>query len=293
MAEQRESYTDFTDLNNELVNLQRQLAQRNAELEDIRESLEIQVDAGASSLSSAVDDLVRAMRAKDAFFARMSHDLRTPLNSIIGFSGLLLGGYAGDLSDEQRAQVEMISQSGSQLLSLVSDILELADADAERANPEIALLDPRDVIATVLGEVRPLAESSGLEIVASVDPGIRSIRTDGVFLRRILASLLSNGIKYTDAGRVSLDVSPAGDRVEFRVADTGIGIRQSDREVIFEAFVRGDIDDPIARPGSGLGLAIARQLAESLGGSLDLERTGPTGSTFLLSIPEDLDASGL
>jgi len=248
------------------------------ELARYREGLETLVADRTAALEEA-------SRAKSAFLASMSHELRTPLNSIIGFTGVMLQGLTGELTAEQRAQLEMVNRSGRQLLGLISDVLDLAKIESGRVAVEREPVELPRFVGVVAETVRPMAQDVGLELNVNVSAAPHRIVTDRRRLEQILLNLLSNAVKYTDEGRVTLTVTGDDANVSFEVADTGAGIAPEDHERIFEEFRQLPATRGAKHPGSGLGLAISRQLAEVLGGRIELESEVGVGSTFTLILP--------
>ncbi|MDO8963372.1 MAG: HAMP domain-containing sensor histidine kinase [Coriobacteriia bacterium] len=230
--------------------------------------------------------LLAADRAKSGFIANMSHDLRTPLNSIIGFSGVMLGGMTGPLSDEQQRQVEFINRSGKHLKTLVDDVLDLARMDSIgwEPHPRRFALEPlvRDVIDTVLASAR----SKGLEVIEGVEPPDAWVIADEVGVRRILTNLAGNAVKFTREGSVGVYARVTADALVLTVTDTGPGIAPEDRDRIFEPFEQAGVDPAVAKEeGSGLGLAITRRIVSVLDGEMDLESRVGHGSTFVVTLP--------
>jgi PAS domain S-box-containing protein len=253
-----------------------------------------QADEELKTYKDGLEELVKqrtaefedASRAKSQFLASMSHELRTPLNSIIGFTGIMLQGLTGELTSEQRAQLEMVNRAGRQLLGLVSDVLDLERIEAGRVE-----LDREDVdvskVATALSEtIRPMAEDMGLTVGLELQRAPATVRTDRAKLEQILLNFLSNSVKYTETGGIMLVVESRADgSVAFTVRDTGLGIAPEDQESIFEEFRQLPAHPGAKHPGSGLGLSISRQLAELLGGHIELESAPGMGSTFTLVLP--------
>jgi len=256
------------------------------ELESYRNDLEQVVEQRTLELTQANKELEEASRAKDQFLASMSHELRTPLNSIIGFTGIMLQGLTGELTSEQRAQLEMVNRSGRQLLGLVGDVLDLARIERGRIELDTEDVDVERLLRTMAETVRPMAEDVGLSLDVEVDPGSMKVRTDRAKLEQILLNFLSNAIKYTEQGGITLHFGTADDgSAVFTVRDTGAGIALEDQASIFDEFRQLPAQRGAKHPGSGLGLAISRQLAEVLGGRIELESEIGNGSTFRLVLP--------
>lgn len=231
-----------------------------------------------------------ANRAKSAFLASMSHELRTPLNSIIGFTGVLLQGLAGELNTEQTRQLEMVNASGRQLLSLVSEILDLARIESGRLDINAEEFDIVSLLEAATESLRPTAEAKSLALgFASESPRI-SVLLDVDRVTQIALNLLSNAVKYTDRGDVTMRVSARDDGIVFDVSDTGPGIDPSEGEHLFDEFVR--MGRAGARTeGTGLGLAITRRLTEALGGTISVESRPGEGSCFSVWLPRRLATS--
>lgn len=239
-----------------------------------------------AELSESNAALEEASRAKSTFLANMSHELRTPLNSIIGFTGIMLQGLAGDLSAEQRAQLEMVNRAGRQLLGLVSDILDMERIETRKVELDVEDVDVVKLVTSLAETVRPMAADVGLTLEVSTDGAPARVRTDRRKLEQILLNLLSNAVKYTDEGGVMLTVETRDhDLAAFAVRDTGVGIATDDQARVFEEFRQLPSHRGAKHPGSGLGLAISRQLAELLGGRIEVESAAGEGATFTLVLP--------
>jgi signal transduction histidine kinase len=210
--------------------------------------------------------------------------LRTPLNSIIGFTHILREGLAGPINDEQAAQLAMVGNSGKHLLSLIDDVLDLSRIEAGRATTSIEDIGLESLIEVVRGMVDSMADAKGLHLAFSVGSVTGPLRSDPRILVQILVNLVGNAIKFTDSGTVSLVVSGDGEATAFEVSDTGCGIGASDLPHIMESFYQAPRPDRITT-GTGLGLAISSQFATMLGGALDVESELGVGSTFKLTIP--------
>ncbi|MBI4390645.1 MAG: HAMP domain-containing protein, partial [candidate division NC10 bacterium] len=267
------------------------VAVQNAELyERLRgysENLEHRVEERTRDLTALNQQLQQANRHKSQFLANMSHELRTPLNSIIGFSEVLLDGGAEALRERQRLYVDTILDSGQHLLTLISDILDVAKIEAGKVRLEPAAVHCTDLVAEAVDVVRPQAERKRLRLGGAVEPAGTTVWGDRPKLRQVLLNLLSNAVKFTpDGGEVRVTASPApGGAVEFRVADTGIGIHPDDQERIFQAFEQVDNSYSRRYQGTGLGLSLTRQLVELHGGTVRVESAVGAGSTFIVTLP--------
>jgi PAS domain S-box-containing protein len=262
------------DRTEELASANEELASTNVELASVNEELSV-----------TNDELTAATRAKSEFLANMSHELRTPLNSIIGFTGVMLQGLAGDLTDEQRAQLAMVRRSGDRLLGLVSDMLDLSRIESGRLQMQVTDVDTVEIVGAAEQAVRRIADERGIELVIHAVPRGLVMRTDEGKIHQVLVNLLTNAIKFTDEGSVTLTATcPELDVVRFEVRDTGVGIDPEDLKAVFDEFVQLPRDG--AKPeGTGLGLAISRRLAMLLGGTLSASSIVGQGSTFTLRLP--------
>lgn len=253
------------------------LNKREVELADHKEHLEDMVDR-------RTEELAVANRAKSDFLAAMSHELRTPLNSILGFSGVLLRDLAGELNDEQRRQIEMINRSGSRLLSLVNQVLDLERIEAGQVVLEPTTFDCAELARTVVDTLRVLAEDKGLALELVVEPPGGEMRSDYARLEQVLLNLIDNAIKYTEKGGVIVDALCTGETVSFSVRDTGIGISEADIARIFDDFYQAPPAEGGKRLGSGLGLPVSARLAELLGGTIEVSSTLGQGTEFKLTV---------
>ncbi len=253
-----------------------------------------QTNRGVVALYAELDETSQRLRAasesKDRFWANVSHELRTPLNSIIGLARLLAEPTAeGGLDPERLYQVELIKNSGSVLLALVNDLLDVAKAESGQLRIDPAIVDLRAVFGRLRGLARPMAEGKPIDVIVSEDGAPDRVLTDEVALTSILRNLLSNGIKYTDRGEVRLSARAAGDTVQISVSDTGLGIAAGLQRQVFEEFYQVP---GVRRGGTGLGLPYARRLAQILGGDLELTSEAGAGTTVVLSLPHGTPAVG-
>ncbi len=273
---------------------QARLENQQAELEQINSNLEEQTQAleqQRNDLLRAQADLNRASAYKSEFLANMSHELRTPLNSTLILAKLLADNRTNNLTAEQIKFAETIYAAGNDLLTLINDILDLSKIEAGKLDvrpEEIAVARLCDELVDVF---RPVARDKGIELSATVDADVpAAIVTDEVRALQVLRNLLSNALKFTERGGVSLHVRREGARVAFAVKDTGIGVAPEQHEIIFEAFRQADGTTNRKYGGTGLGLSISRDLARLLGGELTLDSAPGRGSTFTLILPRRLAA---
>jgi signal transduction histidine kinase/DNA-binding response OmpR family regulator/CHASE3 domain sensor protein len=296
--ELRTANEELEEQSRALEESQTSLENQQAELEQTNDQLAeqaVNLDLKNSALVEAQDqlrqralDLERASRYKSEFLANMSHELRTPLNSSLILAKLLSDNAAGNLNEEQVRFAQTIYSAGNDLLSLINDILDISKVEAgklELAPEDIALRRAVEGLGRVF---EPLAHQKQLAFSVTVEHEVpATIHTDRQRLEQILRNLVSNAIKFTESGSVSLVVSATdAGWVQFVVRDSGIGIAPEHQERIFEAFHQADGTTSRRFGGTGLGLSISRDLTQLLGGTLTLASTPGQGSTFTLSLPK-------
>jgi signal transduction histidine kinase/CheY-like chemotaxis protein/CHASE3 domain sensor protein len=266
---------------------QQHLEETNAQLEMQRDD----ITRTSGELRLKARELEQASRYKSDFLANMSHELRTPLNSSLILAKLLADNPDGNLSDEQVKFAETIRSSGNDLLCLINDILDLSKIEAGHMEirPEEVLLS--EIAANVRRTFEPLASEKRLRLTTSVGADCpASIVSDRQRLEQVLKNLVSNAVKFTEQGEVELTVEKAFDgRLAFAIRDTGIGIAEEQREVVFEAFRQADGTTNRKYGGTGLGLSISRELTRLLGGHIGLESEIGKGSTFTVTLPETFE----
>ena len=233
-----------------------------------------------------------ASRHKSEFLASMSHELRTPLNAILGFNEMILGDVYGEVPTDLRDPLTEMQNSGRHLLRLINNVLDLSKIEAGRM--ELALGDyvVQDTVAQVRASLHPLAEAKGLEFLTTVPADIPLAYGDAGRITQCLMNLAGNAIKFTRRGRVAIEVELQGERVVYRVSDTGIGIERDKIGTLFTEFRQGDAMIASEFGGTGLGLSITRKFAEMHGGRIWVESEPGKGSTFFLALPLRVDGGG-
>jgi signal transduction histidine kinase len=248
-------------------------------------------EAATQAARNALATAETASRAKSDFLAVMSHELRTPLNAIIGYASLLSDGVTGAVSNPQRTQLARIKASAAHLVGLIDEILTLSriEAGREEMRPEVVpiirLLDEAGAMAV------PLAEAKGLAFRIDAPADSVVIETDCGRTRQVLVNLLSNALKFTDAGEITMAAVADDGEVCFSIRDTGIGIAPEHLDRIFDEFWQVEQATTRRVGGSGLGLSVSRRLARLLGGELTVESEVARGSTFILRLPKRWMAS--
>lgn len=275
--------------NQELLRAMQELRQREEELTQINRELEDTnrgVVALYAELDEKADSLQKANELKTRFLSNMSHEFRTPLNSIMSLSRILIDRMDGPLTTEQEKQVKFIQKAAEGLSELVNDLLDLAKVEAGKIVVHPSQFEVSDLFATLRGMLRPLlAHNSSVALVFEEPIGIPPLYTDEGKVAQILRNFISNALKYTECGEVRVAAVMASNTVTFSVADTGIGIAPQDQERIFEDFVQIESKLQKKFKGTGLGLPLSRRLAELLRGSVWLKSELGKGATFFASIP--------
>ncbi len=290
---------------------QEELQQTNEELEEkaellVRQNVEVEkknreIEQARTSLEDKAEQLALTSKYKSEFLANMSHELRTPLNSLLILSKLLAQNPDANLSDKQVEFAKTIHSSGSDLLELINDILDLSKIESGTMDVDAQPVLFAELQAYVDRSFREVATAKGLTFSADLSPVLpSSIETDAKRLQQVLKNLLSNALKFTDRGSVtlSIDVASSGwsadqaalnqaaQVIAFRVVDTGIGIPSEKHRIIFEAFQQADGTTSRKYGGTGLGLSISREIARLLGGEIKLTSEPGAGSTFVLFLPD-------
>jgi len=273
-----------------MENQQAELEQTNSQLSERTEALDLRNAAlrrAQRELEDRADELQQASRYKSEFLANMSHELRTPLNSALILAKLLRDNAQGNLSEEQVKFADSIYSSGNDLLVLINDILDIAKVEAGKLEVFAEPVGVAKVAAGLESMFRPQADEKRLGLRVEVRPDAPpTLVTDRQRVEQILKNLLSNALKFTDHGELTLTVRgvPEGGAL-FEVADSGIGIAADQLDAIFEAFRQADGTASRRYGGTGLGLSISRDLARLLGGTLSARSTPGVGSTFTLALP--------
>lgn len=241
---------------------------------------------------AARDEADAANTAKTSFLTRMSHEFRTPLGIVLGYSALLAEGMAGPVNDAQRQQLRRIDTATNHLLALIEEILTLSKINAGRGEARLEEVDVSALLNESCALLSPMASAKGLTLSLDLPKAPVRFPTDPGKFRQIVFNLAANAIKCTKTGGVRVSLTGDADEMLLRVADTGVGISSADAERLFESYWQAPGRD-MPSNGSGLGLTITRQLAKLLGGDVELESSSEDGSTFLVRLPYDRRHLGL
>lgn len=274
--------------NRELLKTLNELKERKEELVHINEELQ-DTNRGVVALYAELDEradyLRRASELKSSFLSNMSHEFRTPLNSMLALTRMLLDRMDGELSSEQDQQIRFIQRSAKELAEMVDDLLDLAKVEAGKLEVKAKSFDVADLFGALRGMLKPLLAESSLNLVFEPADDLPALFTDEQKVSQVLRNFISNAIKFTSRGEVRVKARVKDAAIEFAVADTGVGISPSDQQIIFEEF--GQVENSMQRrvKGTGLGLPLSRKLAELLGGSVNVESEVGIGSTFIFEVP--------
>lgn len=257
-----------------------------ADLRQYHEHLEEIVRQRTAELVVAKEQAESADRLKSAFLAAMSHELRTPLNSIIGFTGMVQQGLAGPINSEQEKQLGMVRGSARHLLDLINDILDISKIEAGQLKIMSEVFNLRKSIEKVVEIVMPLAGKKSIRLYSTIGDDISEIHGDQRRVEQIIINLLSNAVKFTDHGEINLHCHSGNDSIIISVADTGIGMKPENLDIIFDAFRQVDTGIARVQEGTGLGLNITKKLVEMMGGSIRVESEWGKGSAFTVILPK-------
>jgi signal transduction histidine kinase/CheY-like chemotaxis protein len=276
--------------NNELLSLLDELRTRKGELEQLNRELE-DTNRGVIALYAELDEKAAHLREADElksrFLSNISHEFRTPLNSILALSQLLLDRSDGELSEEQDKQVGYIRKSAGGLLEMVNDLLDLAKIEAGKVEVHPTIFTVENLFSALRGVFRPMFHDKAVDLIFEEPSDIPPLVTDEAKLVQILRNLISNALKFTERGEVRVKAAlAAGDHaVTFSVVDTGIGIAPVDQARIFEEFTQVENSLQRSVKGTGLGLPLCHKLVTLLGGTVTVESELGAGSTFSTTIP--------
>jgi two-component system, sensor histidine kinase len=285
---------DLIDGFNEMLE---QIQERDEALHRHSESLILrteEVSAINTQLSVAKENAEQASKAKSEFLAKMSHEFRTPLNAIIGYSELLKDEMEGTQEINYLPDLDRIHTAARHLLALISDILDISKIEAGRMDLHVEIFDVQQIIDEVLSTMRDMVEKNGNQLTVKYENDLGLMMNDPVKLRQILLNLIGNAGKFTQNGQVELHAfrftEEESNWLCFRVKDTGIGISPEDQKKLFTTFTQADGSTTRKYGGTGLGLAITQRFVQMMGGQITVESTPGKGSTFELRLPVEFFA---
>jgi signal transduction histidine kinase/CheY-like chemotaxis protein len=283
-------YEELQQQNKELMRTLEELRARQLELAQLNRELD-ETNRGVVALYAELNDkadfLQRASELKSHFLSNMSHEFRTPLNSILALSQILIDRMDGELEPEQEKQVTFIRRSAQDLTDLVNDLLDLAKVEAGKVTIRPTAFSVDSLFAALRGMLRPLlAQNSSVNLVFEDATDIPELRTDEAKVSQVLRNFISNALKFTERGEVRVTVRTGHDEtVIFSVADTGIGIASGDQDRIFQEWEQVEGKLQKTAKGTGLGLPLSRKLAQLIGGDVYVKSQEGVGSTFSLAVP--------
>ena len=265
--------------------------------EELREKftqrLELEVKGRTKELNATLeqqklylDQILKSSQFKSEFMATMSHELRTPLNAIIGFSELLVEKLYGELNSKQIEFLKDIHSSGEQLLEMINRILDISKIEAGKLQLNIQLVSLNEIILQIESTMRPIYSKKGLQFTFQGFEKERLVYADPIRLKEIIQNLISNAIKYTPAGSITIKYSENDKYSEISVVDTGIGIAEKDHKRVFKEFERIENQLSQSTQGTGLGLSLTRRLIHLHGGEISFKSEEGKGSTFTFTIPK-------
>lgn len=288
----RPAESPFEEIQNQNRDLLLALDQVNAakeELADLNAELR-ETNRGIVALYAELDEkaasLLRANELKTGFLSNMTHEFRTPLSSVISLTRILLNRFDGELTQEQEKQVNYIREASEGLLELVNDLLDLAKVEAGKVSVNAAPFSAEELLSGLRGMFRPIMMNNAVELIVDLAGSGFDLHTDQAKLGQILRNLVSNSVKFTEQGTITVKAAlDTNDLVRFSVTDTGIGVDPAFAEAIFDDF--SQIESPLQRQqkGTGLGLPLSRKLARLLGGDLWFETRVGQGSAFHFVVP--------
>ncbi|MDM8559608.1 response regulator [Candidatus Parabeggiatoa sp. HSG14] len=302
--ELRQSNEELEERTRELERQKADIQQKNIKLKQTQ----VDMEEAKVAVEAKAKELELTNKYKSEFLANMSHELRTPLNSLLILSQLLADNKDGHLSDKQVEYAQTMNSAGSELLTLINEILDLSKVEAGKMEAHFEEVSATDLIKTIEQKFRHIAEDKGVDFSIKIVDDVTYLHTDEQRLKQILNNLLSNALKFTSQGKIQLTVQHSDNSsvlqqqdnenlfadtkiIAISVADTGIGIPTDKQKVIFEAFQQVDGSTSRNYGGTGLGLSISRQFARLIGGEIELHSVEGEGSTFTLYLPETISSS--
>ncbi|HZR25240.1 MAG TPA: ATP-binding protein [Vicinamibacterales bacterium] len=270
----------------EKAHLYEQLKQASDELERKIQAATADIAQQNELLRRQAIELEQASALKSQFLANMSHEFRTPLNAMLGYTSMLLQGVGGEVGPNVKRQLSRVESNGRHLLTIINEILDISRIEAGRMPLQLSRIKVPELVSEVRAELEPIILRSKLDVKLQIEKDLPALNTDRLKVKQIVLNLLSNALKFTHHGSVTISAKRGRDKtICISVSDTGIGIAAADHEKIFEDFRQLDNSPTRAYGGTGLGLSICRRLAQMLDGKLTVQSQLGKGSTFTLALP--------
>ncbi len=258
-------------------------------IQSLNDSMDEKLKRATKDLAAARDEAVAANQAKSMFLANMSHELRTPLNAIIGYSEMAIDDFSQYEKQELIDDLGKIMRSGHNLLGLVSDVLDLSKIEAGKMELVVAQLNVKELIEEIADIIAPSVQKNGNQLIVEMDHKVEAIMADGTRLKQILLNLLNNACKFTEQGTittsVSMNIEKEKNWLRIRIADTGIGMTEEQRQRLFKEFSQADSSISTKYGGTGLGLAISQRFCRMMGGDITVQSEKDQGSVFTVALP--------
>ena len=267
--------------------LKREVKRRTKDLEMINHEMERRIEERTEELALTMQKAQVADMLKSAFLATMSHELRTPLNSIIGFTGIILQELPGKINTEQRKQLQIVQNSSRHLLALINDILDISKIEAEQLELHYGHFDVSQSLKKLANSILPQAEMKGIKIMCECPP--LCINADQRRFEQVVLNLISNALKFTEEGSISISCKMEEDFLRVSVIDTGIGIDAKQFDKLFLPFQQIDTGLTRKYDGSGLGLSICQKLVHLMGGEISVQSEVGKGSSFSFTVPYNVE----
>ena len=231
-----------------------------------------------------------ASEAKSDFLANISHELRTPLNAIIGYSEILMEDASDDGLDDFVEDLDKIHSSGTHLLTLINDLLDISKIEAGKMELHLEDFNLNDLVSLIEATTKPLLEKNSNKFVVKIDKAIETMKNDETKLKQVLLNMISNSSKFTKEGTIVLKISEeAKNMVKFELSDTGIGMTEDQLNNVFEEFTQAETSTSKDYGGTGLGLPICKKITELMGGSIDVQSKIGKGTTFSVTVPKTIE----
>jgi hypothetical protein len=292
LAEEKEVFKLYSErlvnkLEKKMLDLEKEITvrtQTEEALKKAQDELELKVDERTKELMQANLRLKELDRLKSKFIASMSHELKTPLNSIIGLTGIILQGISGEITEVQRKELTMVKNSADHLFTLISNIIDVSKIEADQIELAIEELDLAELIQGVRDSFKTSVDEKGLKMSLKT-PERLIIKGDSRRAKQVIINLVSNAVKFTDKGEIAINAAKKDKGVEVSVADTGIGIKKENMKKLFKQFSRIHIAGRLVVEGTGLGLYLSKKIADLLGGEIKVKSEFGKGSKFTFILP--------